>query len=209
LSTVAFHGIKYFRKWQPECRCVIRVETEFIHLNCYHKEWGMARKEISYLVIVVLVGLILQVGLVALDCTQAPYKTAVSYVKARYGLCPSMASYLCGGSGESCDKNESTKCSSGADDYIYEATADAAERGFDKGVAKYALSHIETHTEYIDDTNTTAVVHLTATRRMAINPLYAYVASIFSIGETYEVEESVRLKKKNGQWRVCGSSNDI
>ena len=166
----------------------------------------MTRKEISSLALVVLVGLLLQVGLVALDRTQTPYKTAVAYVQARYGLNPSMARYLCSGSGESCGKNEASQtcCANGANDFIHKATADAAERGFEKGFNKYTLSHIETHTKYLDDT--TAMVHLTATRRMAINPLYAYVARLFSIGKTYEVDESVRLKLENGLWRVCNES---
>jgi hypothetical protein len=172
------------------------------------KERGMTRKEISSLVIVVFIGLLLQVGLIALDCTQAPYKTAVSYARARYALNPSMARYLCSGSGESSCTNESSECHNAeVEDLIYNATLKAAERGFEKSIAKYTLSHIETHTEYLDDANTTAVVHLTATRRMAINPLYAFVARLFKMGNTYEVDESIRLKKlEDGQWRVCSSS---
>ena len=165
----------------------------------------MTRKEISSLAIVVVIGLLLQVGFIALDCSQSPYKTAVSYMRARYGLSPSMTRYLCCDSNKSCDADRSSKWrNSGVEDFVYNTAAEAAERGFEKGVAKYALSHIETHTEYLD--NTTAVVHLTATRRMAINPLYAFVARLFNIGKTNKVDESIRLRLTNGQWKVCGSS---
>lgn len=165
----------------------------------------MTRKEISSLAIVVVIGLLLQVGFIALDCSQSPYKTAVSYMQARYGLSPSMARYLCGDSNKSCDANKSSKCRhSEVQDFVYSTTAMVAERGFDKSVAKYTLSHIETHTEYLD--NATAVVHLTATRRMAINPLYAFVTRLFNIGKTDKVDESIRLELQNGQWKVCRSS---
>ena len=87
---------------------------------------------------------------------------------------------------------------------MYEAGEDAAERGFGKNYAKYTLSHIETRTEYLDDA--TALIHLTAHRRLAINPLYAYVARLFRIGDTYEVDESIQVKLEDGRWRVCQSS---
>ena len=165
----------------------------------------MTRKEISSLAIVVLIGLLLQVGLIALDCNQTPYKTAVSYVEARYGLSPSMTQYLCSDSNESnCPVQASTNPQKEAEDFIYNATADAAQRGFEMGYAKYALSNIESHTEYLNDT--TAVVHLTATCRKAINPLYTLVARLFRIGKTYEVDESVCLTLEDGQWRVCSES---
>lgn len=98
------------------------------------------------------------------------------------------------------------KCvNSVVEEYLYNAGADAAERGFNKNFAKYALSHIETRTEYLDDT--TAMVHLTAHRRVSINPFYAYVAQLFRIGDTHEVDRNIRVVKlEDGRWRVCKSS---
>lgn len=157
----------------------------------------MTRKNISSLAIVVLIGLVLQIGFVALDCTHTPADTAVSFVRDYYNLSPDMNRWLCDASSGQCSRSV-------ADDHIYEATADAAERGFDKGFAKYTLYHIETHTEYLDET--TALVHLTAFRRIAINPLYAYVARLFSIGDTYEVDQNIVVKFEDEQWRVCRSS---
>ena len=151
----------------------------------------MTRKETAPLVIVVLIGLLLQVGLIFLDCIHSPSDTAVRYIEAYYKLDPAMAKWSCD------DANVS--------DHIYDATAEAAERGFGKGYAKYALSHIETRTEYLDDT--TAVVHLTAHRRLDINPLYAWVARLFRMGKTDEVDQSIVVKLENRHWRVCQSSS--
>jgi ferredoxin len=178
------------------------------------KERGMTRKEISTLAIVVVFGLLLQVGLIALDCTQSPHDTAISYVEARFALNPSMAQYLCGNSCGSCNAPVAS-CpvsnkicpKSDVNDHIYTTTANAAERGFEKSFAKYSLSHIETHTDYLDDT--TAMVHLTATRRITTNPLYLYVANLFDLGKTYEVDEKILVKHANGKWRVCNSSGPL
>jgi len=165
----------------------------------------MTRKDFSTLAIVVLIGLILQVGLIALDCTHSPSDTAVSYAEAYYKLDPAMAKWLCDGTADASCDNPSAVCpNTTAADHIYNATANAAERGFGKGVAKYTLSHIETRTQYLDDT--TAEVHLTARSRLAINPLYAWVARLFRMGETHEVEETIRVKLEDGSWRVCQSS---
>jgi len=155
----------------------------------------MTRKNFTSLAIVVLIGLLLQVGLIFLDCPHSPSNTAVQYAKAYHKLSPSEAKWIC-----------SSACSKAAD-HIYEATSEAAERGFDQGYAKYALSHIETHTEYLDDT--TAVVHLTAHRRLAINPLYVWVARLFRIGDSDEVDGTIRVRLEDGHWRVCRSASQF
>lgn len=103
-----------------------------------------------------------------------------------------------------CSKVLARRVNNAVENYFYEAGTDAAERGFGKNYAKYSLSHIDTRTEYLDDA--TALVHLTGHRRLAINPLYAYVARLFRIGEPYEVDESIQVKLEDGRWRVCESS---
>ena len=161
------------------------------------KETVMTRKNIISLAVIVLLGLLLQAGYVALDATQTPADAAVSYARAYYQLCPSMARYLC-------DSPSAANTRAAVDEYIYATTAETAERGFGKNLAKYALSHIETRTEYQDKKN--AVVYLTARRRVAINPVYAYVARLFRLGETFEVNARIQLQLKDGRWRVCDSS---
>jgi hypothetical protein len=103
-----------------------------------------------------------------------------------------------------CCRELARRVNTAVDNYLYEAKEDAAERGFSENFAKYMLYHVETQTEYLDDAS--AVVHLTAHRRMEINPVFAYIAGIFRIGDTYPVDASIHVKRENGQWRVCESS---
>ena len=93
----------------------------------------MTRKNIVSLAIAVLIGIFLQAGFAALDCASTPSDVAVSYAKAYYKLCPSMARYLCGTTSETCGKNQSAACAdTGVEEYIFNAAADAAQRGFGK-----------------------------------------------------------------------------
>ncbi len=150
----------------------------------------MTRKNITSLVIVVLIGLLLEVGLIALDHSNTPSDAAVSFAKDYYELSPAMTDWLCD--------------ASSVDNYIYTSDTNAAERGYSSKCARYALSHIETKTEYLDHSD--AVVHLTAHRRLDINPLYVYVAGIFKLGKTYDVDASFQLQYKDGRWRICKTS---
>jgi hypothetical protein len=172
----------------------------------------MTRKDLSSLAIVVIFGLILQVGLVFLDCTNSPSNTAVNYIKAYYRLSPDMSKWLCtsgdafsspGAAETTCPKKTAACENPIAADHIYEVTAAAAEGGFGAGYARYTLSHIKTHTKYLD--NTTAEVHLTAHRRRAINPFYVWVARLFRLGETHEVDQTIRVERIDGRWLVCQS----
>jgi hypothetical protein len=141
---------------------------------------------------VVFFALLLQVGLISLEYagSKTPSKAVVSYARAYYKLDPAMADLLCD--------------PQAADDYLYNAVRDAGERGFSKKFTRHALSHIETDTEYLDRTH--AVVHLTAHRRISVNPVYAYIAGIFRMGNTHEVEESFQVRLEDGTWKVSDSS---
>ena len=259
----------------------------------------MTRKNITSLAIVVVIGIVIQAGFIALDCKSTPAETAVKFARAYYRLSPAMAELMCATSSAACgncalagesagcanadcgmktaicpkaesasepekctkaasahgaadcpkvedcpkavDCPKSAECPKAADcpkaaecpkavagcdtancpqtpcckkparrvdtaveDYLYDARLDAAERGFGENFAKYTLDHIETRTEYIDENN--ALVHLTARSRLRINPVYAYVARLFRIGDTYEVDESIQVKLVDGRWQVCESS---
>jgi hypothetical protein len=175
----------------------------------------MTRKDISSLAIVVIIGLILQVGLFFLDCTNSPSNTAVNYLKAYYKLSPDMSKWLCNSdsgssrpsAAESTCPNKSATCGNPiVADHIYHVTTEAAEGGFGAGYARYTLSHIKTHTKYLD--HTTAEVHLTAHRRRAINPFYVWVAKIFKLGETHEVDKTIRVELLDGRWQVCQSASE-
>ena len=87
--------------------------------------------------------------------------------------------------------------------YVYEMTKQARDRGFDKSYLKSKLYHVKTHTTYLGDAE--AAVTISADRRTAINPVFAWVAKLFHIGETHPFQETLDIVKEDGKWKVCGS----
>ncbi len=150
--------------------------------------------------LVLIVGLLLQAGFVAVDCKDTPYGSAVSFAKAYYKLDPDMARWIC-------DDQLTVDGNNVVEQYLYQVKTNTAKRGFDDSMAKYMLYEVKTKTDYKSDTE--AVVHLTAHRRMAINPVFAFVAGIFGLGETFEFDESLQVVLKEGRWKVCGSLFDL
>jgi hypothetical protein len=65
-----------------------------------------------------------------------------------------------------------------------------------------ALGHIKTKTHLIDEN--TAEVTIKASMRRNIQPLFYLVSRIFFLGETYHMEETLRLVKEDNRWKVCG-----
>jgi len=64
------------------------------------------------------------------------------------------------------------------------------------------LYHIET--EIITQNDTEAQIRITGKRRVAINPAYPIVTKVFDIGGTYDVDETIDVKKEEDKWKVCG-----
>jgi hypothetical protein len=145
----------------------------------------------------IALGLVVQVMLLGLDALPAPHKTAVAFTKAYYKLDPSMETYMCEESRFEDDVNVTAQ-------YLYEKTRSANARGFDKRFLKSQLYRIETHTTYASDTEATVAV--SAVRRAAINPLYAWVAKVFHIGGSYPIEGTIDVVKEDGRWKVCANS---
>ena len=146
---------------------------------------------------VIAIGLVFQVMLIGLYAVPAPYKTAVAFTKAYYKLDPAMETYLCEDSRTEDDINVTAQ-------FIYDKTRSANTRGFDKSFLKSQLYGIETHTTYASDTEATVVI--SAVRRTAINPVFAWVAKLFFIGETYPVAGTIEVVKENGRWKVCANT---
>ncbi len=144
---------------------------------------------------VVIAALILQVVLIFADQQESPAKTAVAFSRAYFKLDRDMRAFICSeilaGQGDGV-----------VDDYLHRVAEQARDQGFKPGWMKMALSHIEAETRMIDENK--ARVRLTGTRRRAANPLYGVVAKIFSLGETYAVEETLTVVKEADGWKVCG-----
>ena len=155
----------------------------------------MAQNKILIITLTILLGIILQVIFVFADCKDTPYRVAVEFARAYYNLDPSMSELIC-------EEKKIVDDVDVVDRYIDLAEKEAKAQGFSINFLKNKLYHIETHTTFIGDNE--AQVKLTGKKRVSINSIYEYVARIFFIGETHEVDETIKLVKEDGKWRVCG-----
>lgn len=151
-------------------------------------------------VMALALGLVLQAGFVVLDCKDAPYRAAVDFTRAYFSLDPAMADQLCKGP----DTVQQTTVVSR---FIEQSIRDTAESGFGPEMAKSAIYHVKTNTVQKNDQE--AEVHLTAYRRTAINPVFLFTAKLFDLGRTYHVEETIKMVKEDGRWKVCGPVFDL
>ncbi len=144
---------------------------------------------------VIVAAFILQILLVTADHHESPAKAAVEFSKAYFKLNNAMEKRLCR---EITEDGESDV----VDDYLDRVADQAKSEGFDASWMKMALLHIETETQMLDDN--VAEVRINCNRRRAVNPVFAIVAKIFSLGETYKVEETLTLVQEDDLWKVCG-----
>lgn len=144
---------------------------------------------------VLVIGAILQIILGFADHQNTPVKTAVAFAKAYYNLDPSMAEYLCSDYVGSEDSDI-------VSDYLTRVGDDARVNGFE---FNYMRSHLYSiHTRIVSQDDAEAEVHITAERKRNINPIFTLVGKFFFLGETYEVDDTLKLIKEDGHWKVCG-----
>lgn len=151
--------------------------------------------KIVVLAAVVIVAFILQIGLIGADRHETPGTVAVDFSKAYFYLDADMADMLC----SELTGDEDTDV---VDDYIKRVAAEARAEGYKPSWKKMILAHIKLETEMVDEN--TAEVHITSERRRSINPVFAAVAKIFFLGDTYQVEETLTVVKEDDAWKVCG-----
>lgn len=151
-------------------------------------------------VLTLVLAVLLQAGFVALDCKQTPYHVATEFARAYFRLDPAMADYLCAPS-RSKRQNDTVA------DFIYRIANETSQRGFSPCMAKGALYELKTHT--VQKSDAAAEVHLTAHRRTAINPVFPVIGGFFNLGKTFNVEETIKMVKENGRWKVCPPVFDI
>ena len=155
----------------------------------------MARdNKLISLVLVILVGIIVQVGLFQIENTETPAKIAVKFTKAYFKLDKCMSKYLC----EELAKEDGAV----VDDFINRKADQAVELGFNLQYMRSALYSVHTEIEPVGDSNVT--VRISAHRKRYINPIYTIIGNLFLIGETYDVHETINLIKEDGKWKVCG-----
>jgi len=145
---------------------------------------------------VFVIFMFLQVVFAFADNVDTPIRAAVAFAKAYYRLDPDMANRICEDALTDNDTNL-------VEQLIFVNTEEARKRGFRVSWMKRKLYHIETQILSRDDT--TATIHLTGITRMEINPVYAWVAGIFSLGDTHHVDHVFEMVHENGRWKVCGT----
>jgi hypothetical protein len=159
-----------------------------------HEEDRSMRKGISLTVIggTILLAVFLQILFVYADQKATPGRVAREFSKAYYALDPAMEIMLC---------QQLQADSTLVKDFLYQKSVEARERGFKPSFLKSQLYHVQT--QILSQDQETAQVLLTAERKTAINPVFAYVAKLFLLGETYEVEHVLALTREDDQWKVC------
>lgn len=148
------------------------------------------------IILVLIVGFLVQVLFSVADQKDTPNKAVVEFSKAYFQLDRSMADRIC-------KKQLTADDVDIVDQYLYLASKEANERGFDINFLKNKLYHIETET--LSKNDTTAKIRITGKTRVAINPVYPVVAKLFNIGATQEVEETFNVIKEDSKWKVCGN----
>jgi hypothetical protein len=137
----------------------------------------------------------LQVAFAFVDAADTPSRAAVDFSKAYFRLDPAMANRIC----------EERLMGDDVDvvgQHLHQMRLQAEARGFDLPMLKKGLYHIKT--QVLAQSEEEAQVRISATTRTRINPVYAWVASIFQLGDTDHVEAVLQLVKEDGRWKACG-----
>lgn len=158
----------------------------------------MTKQNLAPFALVVGIAVILQLVLIGLDCNQTPGKVAKNFAKAYYYLDADMQNYLCKALAEDSDT---------VSDYLYQKQLEASQRGLSTNYLRHKLVHA--HLEIVESGADTAKIHLTGTTRVCINPAFMLVGKFFQLGRDYPVDETLKLIKEDGRWRVCDSSLDL
>jgi len=149
----------------------------------------------SVFILTILLGIFLQAILIFADTADTPTKAAVGFSKAYFKFDSSMSNKIC---------SELSKAEiDPVDYYINAAKLEAKARGVNLNYLKNEIYHIST--EIISQDDNSAKIHLKGMLRISINPVFAWVAKIFRLGKTHEVEEIIQLVKEEGRWKICGN----
>jgi len=131
------------------------------------------------------------------DSRQTAPRTAKKFIKAYYALDSSMAGMVC----NDLRKDETADP---ADRFIHHVSSEAKALGHNLNYMRSQLMTL--HTQIVNETEDSAVIHVTGTRKRCVHPVFTYIARLFFIGDTIAVDKTLLMVKEDGQWRVC---NDL
>jgi hypothetical protein len=131
------------------------------------------------------------------DSRQTAPRTATKFIKAYYALDSSMAGMVC-------NDLRADDTTTPADQFFYNVSSEAKALGHN---LNYMRSQMMTlHTQIVNETEDSAVIHVTGTRKRCVHPVFTFIARLFFLGDTIAVDKTLRMVKEDGQWRVC---NDV
>jgi hypothetical protein len=158
----------------------------------------MTKQNLAPFGLAAALAVILQLALVALDCSQTPAKVARNFAEAYYLLDADMEKHVCRAL-----KEEDT----GIGNYLYGKQLEASQRGLAFSYLRHKL--VSAHLEMVESSDATAKIRLTGQSRVCVNPAFMLVGKLFQIGRDHPVDETIDLVKEEGRWRVCGGSFDL
>jgi hypothetical protein len=145
-------------------------------------------KRFAPIVVMIMIFILLQAIFAAVDSRQTPSKAAREFIRDYYYLHPDMQDRL------PADQRENAR------DFLNAKADDAALQGFNIDFHRHMFTSMEVNT--ISREGDTALVNITGKTRVAINPVYNVVGTIFRIGENYPVNVTLNMVKQDGRWLV-------
>lgn len=157
----------------------------------------MEKKSNSTAIALTLVlALFLQVVFALASTSDSPGKAVIEFSEAYFKLDPAMADRIC-------EERKVVDDVDVVEQYLYLSAQEAKARGFDIGWLKKGLYHVETTTFARGENE--AKVQIRGALRTRMNPVFAWVAGIFRLGETEHLEDVIDVVKEDGKWKVCGT----
>ncbi len=152
----------------------------------------MKTRDYMTLALVLLLGVFVQVILVAADGKETPVRAAEEFTRAFFKLDPAMTARMC--ADLAADK-------ASVDNLIHDTANQARKRGFSPGYMRMQLFQVEAKVLAQDEQ--TAKVQLTSEMRRSLHPALAAFAKMWNLGETHHLDETLDLVKEGDRWKVC------
>lgn len=137
--------------------------------------------------LVIFLGCLIQAALHFAESRDTPTKAVLEFSKAYFQLDPSMSERLC-------EERKTVDDVDVATEYIRTVAKEASQRGFGLSYIKNKLYNIGIFV--ISQDNDQAEIRLVGDRK-------PWLRSLFT-GETHKVDETIKVIKEDGKWKVCG-----
>lgn len=128
------------------------------------------------------------------DCRYTAPRTAKEFIKAYYALDPSMSSMVCN------DLREDETADPAAR-FIENVSNEAEALGHNLNYMRSQLMTL--HAKTVSETESSAVIHVTGTRKRCVHPIFTFIARLFFLGDTFPVDKTLTLVREDDRWRVC------